>query len=117
MDPRSIDSLKMSNLGFLNIGTLVTCVKTRADASPPKGCLLSWPDGDVIFNLLPQNGSAIGRSDQSEEPEYQLIHEAGSSNAVWTVGNEVVCKVHAWKEGIDLESQTIAFIREHFRPY
>jgi hypothetical protein len=26
----------------------------------------------------------------------------------------VVCKVHAWKEGIQLESETIAFVREHF---
>jgi len=114
MNPRHIDSLKMSSLGSLNIGTLVTCVETRADASPPKGCLLSWPDGESIFHLLPQHDSVIERSAQSEQPEYHLIHEAGSSNAVWIIGNEVVCKVHAWKEGIDLESQTIAFIREHF---
>lgn len=114
MNPRQIDSLKISSLGALDIGTLVTCVKTGADAPSPKNCLLSWPDGEFAFHLLPQQNSTIGRNDQLEEPEYHLIHEAGSSNAVWLLGTEVVCKVHAWKEGIDLESQAIAFIREHF---
>lgn len=31
---------------------------------------------------------------------------------MWLVGNEAVCKVHAWKKGLQLKSETIAFVRE-----
>ncbi|KAK6000636.1 hypothetical protein QM012_003361 [Aureobasidium pullulans] len=47
-----------------------------------------------------------------EKLEHQLIHEAGSCNAVWLIGNEAVCKAQAWKEGLQLESETIALVRE-----
>jgi hypothetical protein len=34
------------------------------------------------------------------------------SAAVWSIGENAFCKVKAWHEGMDLESKTIAFIRE-----
>jgi hypothetical protein len=119
MNPRHIDSLKISSLGNLDMGTAVTCVKIKPDATPPTNSLVSWSDGAFMFHLLPQHDVAAGITDEQpsslqNEPEYQLIHEAGSCNAVWIIGNEVVCKIHAWKEGIQMESETIAFIREHF---
>ena len=69
-----------------------------------------------MFHLLPQHDYATSMGDQplQGEPEHDLIYQAGSGSAVWIVGNEVVCKVHAWKLGIQLESETIAFMREHF---
>jgi hypothetical protein len=118
MSPLCTESLKLSSLGTLNMGTAVICVKTRADVTLPTNCLVSWSDGDSVFHLLPQHDYAREKGDQSldfqDEPEYDLIYEAGSASAVWTVGSEAICKVHAWKEGIQLESETIAFIREHF---
>ena len=115
MAPRHIESLEVSNLGTLDIGTVVTCLKIGSGVTPPRDVLVSWLDGDFVFYLVPQHIYAAGMTDQHQDtPEYELIHEAGSANAVWILGNEVVCKVQAWKEGIQLESETIAFVREHF---
>jgi hypothetical protein len=122
MNPRHIDSLKISSLGTLDMGTVVTCVKIKADATPPTNSPVSWPDGASMFHLLPQHDFATGTMDEQSsslqnEPEYHLIYEAGSSNAVWIVGNEVVCKVHGWKEGIQLESGQLLLSVSTFLTY
>lgn len=118
MSPLCTESLKTSSLGTLDMGTILTCVKMRADATPPKNCLASWLDGEYTLHLLPQHDFTANIADQAlhlqGEPERELIYQAGGGSAVWFVGNEVVCKVHAWKEGLDMESETIAFVRKHF---
>jgi hypothetical protein len=50
----------------------------------------------------------------SSNPEHKLIYQAGPGSAVWTLGNQAICKVHAWKENIQLEAETLAFIHERF---
>jgi hypothetical protein len=115
MNPLCTESLKISSSGTLDMGTAVTCVKTQADATPLNDSLASWPDGDSTVHLLPQYTHTAGTNEHSQDkPEHKLIYQAGSGSAVWTLGNQAVCKVHAWKEGIQLESSTLAFIRQHF---
>jgi hypothetical protein len=97
------------------MGTAVTCLKTKADATPPKTSLAFWLDGDYTIHLLPQHNYTIGTNEHSQDkPDHKLIYQAGSGSAVWHIGNSTICKVHAWKEGLQLESETLAFIREHF---
>jgi hypothetical protein len=107
------------------MGTAIMCIKTTSDATPPGNSFASWKDGDFLFHLLPRHNYAVERADQSlrpeqslpknmQEPQHHLIYEAGSRSAIWFLGNEAVCKVHAWKEGLQLESETIAFVSEHF---
>jgi hypothetical protein len=115
MSPLCTESFKVSSSGTLDMGTAVTCVRTKADATPPKDCLAYWLDGDYTLHLLPQHNSTIGTSEHLQDnPEHKLIYQAGSGSAVWTLGNQAICKVHAWKENIQLEAETLAFIREHF---
>lgn len=44
--------------------------------------------------------------------EAGLVHEGGTSAAVWSIGANALCKVKAWRKGMELESNTIAFIKE-----
>jgi len=125
MYPPCTESIQTSSFGTLNMGTAVMCIKTTSDATPAGNSLASWQDGDSVFQLLPRHDYAAQTADQSlrldesplkkiQEPEHQLIYEAGSRSAVWLLGDKAVCKVHAWKEGMQLESETIAFVREQF---
>ncbi|KAH0372587.1 hypothetical protein KCU65_g1170, partial [Aureobasidium melanogenum] len=115
MDPRHIESISTSDSGALNIGTSVVCASARACVSCPPDILASWQDGDNVIYLLPkpeQTQPVLPHDFPQENLEHHLIHEAGSRNAVWIIGNEAVCKVQAWKEGLQLETETIAFVRE-----
>jgi hypothetical protein len=40
-----------------------------------------------------------------------LIRAKGFSSAVWTIGTKAFCKVKAWCAGMELESDTIQFVR------
>jgi hypothetical protein len=101
MSPLCTESLKVSSSGTLDMGTAVTCVKTKADSTPPKDSLASWLDGDYTLHLLPQHDHAAQTSEHiQDKPEHELIYQAGSGSAVWLIGNSAICKVHAWKEGM-----------------
>lgn len=42
-----------------------------------------------------------------------LVHEAGTSAAVWCIGTNTFCKVKSWCEGMELESETIQFVQNN----
>lgn len=106
MNPRHIDSITTSDNNILILGTSRICVRIACSEAPPLGSLASWQDGDSIVHVLQRNSPAI----ESLNFDYQLIHEVGSSNAVWTLGNNAICKVTPWKEEYQLEADTLAFI-------
>lgn len=43
-----------------------------------------------------------------------LIYHAGTSSAVWAIGTNVICKVKTWCDGMEMESDTLAFLNAHF---
>ncbi|KAH0338594.1 hypothetical protein KCU81_g7553, partial [Aureobasidium melanogenum] len=115
MDPRGVESISRSDSGALNIGTSVACASARACVTRPLDSLASWQDGDNVVYLLPKTEHTppvLPHDFPQEKLEHRLIYEAGSANAVWTIGNEAVCKVQAWKESYQSESETIAFVRK-----
>ncbi|THY12739.1 hypothetical protein D6D02_05032 [Aureobasidium pullulans] len=119
MIPPCRESITESSPNVLTLGTSVNCVRTPLASPPPRNTLLSWHDGDFIFHLLPRCQSTANLIDSSLQlqdslPMHELIYDAGSSSGVYSLGNEIVCKVKGWKEGMQLESETIAFVREHF---
>ena len=72
--------------------------------------IISWKDGDDILYLRDRvEGDALSPEDGLETG---LVHEGGTSAAVWSIGANAFCKVKAWHEGMKLESKTIEFIRE-----
>ena len=44
--------------------------------------------------------------------EADRIHVGGISSAVWCLGNNTFCKVHAWCEGLELEANNMRFVKE-----
>lgn len=110
MNPPHTKSITTSGNNILNLGSSRVCVRLSASGSPPPGPLASWRDGNSVIYVLQRDTPPI----ESLRFDYQLIHEAGSSSAVWTLGNNAVCKVHPWKEGTQLEADTLAFISKRF---
>lgn len=52
-------------------------------------------------------------SNLAGDAEMDIIPHGGTSAAVWSIGNNAICKVKAWCEGLELEANTIRFVREH----
>ncbi|THX27621.1 hypothetical protein D6D12_05392 [Aureobasidium pullulans] len=119
MIPPCRESITESSPNILALGTMVNCIRAPLSTPPAPNTLLSWHDEDFIFHLLPRGRSTanlINSSPQLQDslPMHELIYDAGSCSGVYFLGKEIVCKVKGWKEGMQLECQTIAFVREHF---
>jgi hypothetical protein len=80
----------------------------RVTTINPSNGIISWEDGEGTFYLrerveedllLPEGGLDTG-----------LVHEGGTSAAVWSIGTNAFCKVKAWCEGLEAESDTIRFV-------
>ena len=49
----------------------------------------------------------------ADDAAIDRIHFAGTSAGVWSIGENAVCKVHAWRKELELEANTIQFVRQH----
>jgi hypothetical protein len=83
----------------------------RVTTANPSNTIISWQDGDGTFCLrerveedllLPEDGFETG-----------LVHKGGTSAAVWSIRTNAFCKVKAWCEGLESESDTIGFVRRN----
>jgi hypothetical protein len=82
----------------------------RVTTPNPANAIISWQDNGCTFYLRERiEGDILLLEDGLETG---LVHEGGTSAAVWSIGANAFCKVKAWREGMELESETIAFIRE-----
>ena len=45
-----------------------------------------------------------------DSPYIKLVYKAGNASAVWSIGNNALCKVKYIKEGVTLESVTLNFV-------
>ena len=93
------------------LGSSKVCERVTTQKS--SNVIISWQDGDGTFYLrervegdllLPENHLETG-----------LVHVGGTSAAVWSIGNNAFCKVKAWCEGLELESETIRFVGRNVR--
>ncbi|KAK2623871.1 hypothetical protein QTJ16_006505 [Diplocarpon rosae] len=76
----------------------------------PSTAIISWENGDGTFYLRERvEEDLLLREDGSETG---LVHEGGTTAAVWSIGVNAFCKVKAWREGMELESKTIEFVKE-----
>lgn len=85
------------------LGSLKVC--ERVTTTNPSNAIISWQDGDSTLHirerveedlLLPEDGLETG-----------LVYEGGTSAVVWSIGTNAFCKVKAWCEGLEPESDTI----------
>ena len=88
------------------VGSSKVC--QRVTVTNPSDAIISWEDGEGTFYprerveddpLLPENSSETG-----------LVHQGGTSAAVWSIGTSTFCKVKAWCEGLEPENDTIRFV-------
>jgi len=83
----------------------------RVTTLNPSNTIISWEDHDGTFCLrelveedllFAEDGLDMG-----------LVHKGGTSAAVWSIGPNAFCKVKAWREGLEAESDTIEFVRKN----
>ncbi|KAL9091071.1 MAG: hypothetical protein Q9165_004998 [Trypethelium subeluteriae] len=92
----------------------------------------TWLIGDLILRRLPEfsefatwnddDGSsfllAVAHkplpiaAENVNSPHVTLIHEAGDASAVWSIGNNVICKARYTRPGITPESTTLQYVQE-----
>lgn len=74
----------------------------------PAGIVLAdWHDGDSTFYLRQRTAHDTSEGDT----EIDRIHLAGTGAAVWCLGGNTICKAKAWREGLQLEDDTIRFVQ------
>ncbi|KAL2066500.1 hypothetical protein VTL71DRAFT_2571 [Oculimacula yallundae] len=91
------------------LGSSIIC--ERITALVPPNAIASWQDNDNTFYLRERIDEDL--SSPKDDFETGKIHEAGTSAAVWTTSPSIFCKVKAWVEGMELESDTIAFVKSN----
>lgn len=90
------------------LGSSIICESAENRKSKPANAIVDWQDGDRTYYLYEStaNSSAL-----AGDGEIDRIH-LGITGAVWSIVNNAICKVHAWCEGLELEANTIRFVRQ-----
>ena len=71
--------------------------------------IVHWQDGGSTI-YLQKNIDSLALAGDSEIDRNYL---AGTQLAVWSIGDNAICKVHSWCEGLALEADTIQFVRQY----
>lgn len=91
--------------------TMMVCERDPA----PSPHIISWADpSGVRFSVrerTKEERDISSDTPSSEAAEGDRIHKAGTGAAVWKLGGAFV-KVKAWRKGMELEAETIAFVKQ-----
>jgi hypothetical protein len=90
------------------MGTRFLCRKVQN--TKVTSSVTSWEDTDGSFCLFDDDSELS----LSEQPLGDLLYQAGTSSAVWAIGSNAICKVKTWTNGMDMESDTLAFVKANF---
>lgn len=75
--------------------------------------LATWNDNDGSSFLLAVAHKPLPIATMVvDSPYITLIHEAGDASAVWSIGNNVICKARYTRPGITPESITLQYVQE-----
>ena len=88
----------------------MVCEKVDNAGSKPLNAVADWQDGDDTFYLR-ERTDEDSLSGGDADAEIDRVHVGGTSAAVWYLGN-AFCKVHAWCKGLELEANTMRFVRK-----
>ena len=92
------------------LGSLMVLEKS---AKPGANAVASWKGSDdAMFTLRRRDDCDPPISNGLENPGLSLIHQAGTASAVWDLGT-AICKVKAWDERMELECNTIDYVKRH----
>lgn len=90
------------------LGSSTICERIGNSEAKPASALIDWQDGSDTFYLRSRTPNDLSGGDS----EIDRMHVGGTSAAVWCLGENAFCKVHAWREGLELEANTIRFVEE-----
>lgn len=110
MDPPiGVSVTRVNNSHRWILGSSIICERVEYPKLQPTNAIVHWQDGGNTFYLRENTepSTLTGNS------EIDRIHLAGTSAAAWSIGNHAICKVHGWREGLQLEANTIQFVREN----
>ena len=90
------------------LGSSMLCERIENPEVKPSNAIIDWQDGDNTFYLRKRTADDMSGGDA----EIDRIPVGGTSAAVWCLGENSFCKLHAWCEGLELEANTIRFVGE-----
>jgi len=109
MTPTIGTSVRRPTLDRWMLGSSKVC--ERVTTTKPVGAITTWQDGEDTFYLRERvEEDAVLPDDMLES---RVVHEAGTSAAVWIIGSNTFCKVKAWCKEQESESDTIRFVRNN----
>ncbi|KAB8364864.1 hypothetical protein FH972_024725 [Carpinus fangiana] len=112
MDPEIKDSVKQTSQTTWALGSSIICEK---NAASPINSIQSWIDGSDRWDLRRKKSDEVHTA--CDRTDVDMIHAAGTSAAVWSIGTSVICKVKSWIEGLQSESDTITFAKAMLSPH
>lgn len=107
MDPEIKWSVRKLSQSSWALGSSVVCQK---NGTPPTNVLKAWSDGEDQWYIGPSEGNSQAEPNNTSK-DVELIHAAGTSAAVWSLGTSIICKTKAWVEGLQSEADTISFVK------
>ncbi|QDS78229.1 hypothetical protein FKW77_001885 [Venturia effusa] len=107
MSPPIETSIRKVSQDCWVLGSGMICERNGAQT---ESCVASWSDDSgSIFRLRTENNPTLQSVDAACGMQ-DRIHFAGTSAAVWKIGN-VYCKVKSYVAGMEYEADTISFVR------
>ena len=88
------------------LGSLYVCDLVE---SVPNDAVTSWQDDGKTYCIRKAAQGSKDLNYDVGDSESQRIHHAGTSAAVWKIGG-MIFKVKGWREGMELESDTIRYV-------
>jgi len=104
MDPRIEDSVTCIGPDRWLLGSLYIC---EVVSVPSDAAVAIWEENGKTYCIRTSSGDERrGLNDSAAN----RIHHAGTSAAVWNIGGMYI-KVKAWRQNMQLESDTIRFVK------
>ena len=105
MDPPIEDSIVRTKQGFWLLGSQYVC---EIVVNVPSNAEKSWEANGNTY-CIRKSSTKQQRSGTLGDSESDRVYQAGTSAAVWNIGGTFI-KVKGWRNGMQLESDTIKFV-------
>lgn len=108
-----IESVRQTGPNCWRLGAKVEC--RLVEHALPGDALATWSEGEHTYVLQEmKDEAAVSTLDDDPSDKVKLVHTGGTKAAVWTIGSDVFCKVHYWRQHRADESDIIGFVKQHF---
>jgi Phosphotransferase enzyme family len=112
MEPPIQKSVVKLDERLFRLGSSTICEECEeSNTVEPSSILASWQDSGKTFIIRKE--TALEHDMPPSSPLANQVYDAGTSAGSWLLGNDTFCKVRAWCEGMEAESDTIHFVKTH----